>query len=283
MAPSGRAMVFSRCGFIARIERLTAGGNELVPAGFQPGGAVYSRVGTLAYVRGGNTLVVQFADGSRRDVVTLAEGALSALAFSPDGESIAYHITHPTSGGLYMVGIKSGLANRLSDDPDDTSPVVLKDAVMFNRPGADGQPGLMQVGIDGSGERVASPRPRIALDADPAGRVLTMTPARDHLYWFDPATGTEVPGPVIDTPKAASTVHLAPGGRWLVALVGGGGRQVVRLALDRPGAAVEVVRQMADDVSVTSAAIDDTGVPLVTAQQQLGELWIARTAFGTRW
>jgi len=282
VAPSGGAMVFSQCRTLKRLMAIPEDPAHPAP-GAETSEASYSRNGALAYVRRGNTLTVRTNDGQVRDLIALGHGTISELAFAPDGATVAYRVEDKEAGGIYLIALKPSPANRLTEDPHDSNPVMVADALVFTRTDADGAPRLWRVGLDGSNPRVLSQRPRISLDADPRGRLLTMTPARDHLFWMDPATGAETPGPVFSTPKAARTIHLSPDGRWLVALTGGSGRAIMRQALDTPATGPELVQAVADDLSVTAAAIDDAGRVLVTVSSYVGELAIARAAPGTRW
>jgi hypothetical protein len=161
--------------------------------------------------------------------------------------------------------------------------VVTAGAVYFTRVAADGTPQLMRVGVDGTGETLVLKKPRIALGADLRGRVLSITPARDHLYWWDPAAGVELPGPSLVTDKTANVIELSPDGRWLVALVGGSGRRILRIRTDGSTRVPELVRQLGDDQGASGAAIDDSGRPWIALTGQIGELWAVRAAPDTRW
>ena len=156
--------------------------------------------------------------------------------------------------------------------------------LLFTRRSADGAPQLMAVELDGSDERLASPRPRVVLGVDQArGRVLLSAPGRDHLYWWDPRTTLESPGPVLPIDDVSTAIAIAPGGGWLLLLTGNNGQDVYRFPLGGRKLAPDHVYTLPGDVTALLGAIDDRGHPIVEIDSWAGELWLARPAEGARW
>lgn len=127
----------------------------------------------------------------------------------------------------------------------------------------------------------ALPRPRRTVAADLVrGRVLLSSPVGDFLYWWDPRTGREVPGPNLH--QLPHSLAISPDGRWLVVLGGSGGQDVLRADLAR-GDELERVYVLPADVSTRATTIDDRGHPIIAIDRWAGELWQVDAPPGHRW
>jgi hypothetical protein len=158
---------------------------------------------------------------------------------------------------------------------------MLGDTVYFTRDDDAGAPRLMRVSLDGSRIEMASNRPRRSLAVDHrAKRVLLSSPDREFLYWWDPATGVEKPGPRV--PKPVGDVAISPDGRWLLVVQGENGERAYRMRLDR-SSKVEEVYASTGDVTSGEGAIDDDGIAVMQITTWEGELWQLDPPAGARW
>jgi hypothetical protein len=255
--------------------RLAVGDRQVQSAAIGPGGRV-------AYVRrraDTSQVVVQEPDGIEREVVSRAGALIDDVAFSPDGTSIAFVLENGKASGIYLMSLAGGAAaNRLTDDAGDGNPVFVGSELVFTRYGRDRVPRLMRIRTDGSNERVASSRPRRTIGSDWVGRrVLLVSPDLEWLYWWDPVTERESPGPkaAMMKPKNKIGFSLSWDGRWLLYLLGNNGQEIWRQRLG--GASQpELLRLLPDDVTVLRGVIDPSGHAQVVAHRWTGDLWISR-------
>jgi Tol biopolymer transport system component len=294
ISPDGRALVWSDCGPTSELfdvsadpPRVLAGDALLRSPTFGPGGR-------LAYVRvreGASQLIVRDPDGTEREVASPAAAGLGAaihdVAFSPDGGQLAFVLKNTKEPGIYRLALAQGApANRLTEDASDAGPYFAGNALVFTRRDRDHVPHLMQIQTDGRNVRQVSSRPRQTIGADWAGpRVLLASPDHKSLYWWDLITGGESPGPSAKPPQQrapeADFLSLSPNGQWLLYL-GSNHQQAWRLRLDgtsRP----ELLRQLADDRTISGGTIDPSGRAVITVNRWFGDLLIARPPDGARW
>jgi hypothetical protein len=197
---------------------------------------------------------------------------------------IVYVLADPVAPGIHLSYLGGGGApNRLTEDASDDAPFFVGDAVYFTRRNVDGVPAVMRVERDGSGVVQAHPRPRVTLGADLArGRLLLAAPAYDYLYWWDPATGAETPGPKPPAIGRPTDTAVSPNGSWIAFLGGVSGHAIWR-AETAAGAEPVRVHQLPEDQSSLAIAIDDAGHPLVAIDRWAGELWQVPAAIGAPW
>jgi len=279
-------MVWSDCGSSTELVDVSADPPRTVVDDRQVQSSAVGPDGRLAYVRnraGASQIVLRDPDGTDRELMSRPGARITNLAFSPDGRSIAFVLGDVNEPGIYLASTdESRPANRLTEDPSDVRPVFVGDELIFTRHGADRAPRLMRMGVDGTGARLASRRPRRTIGADGVGRrVLLAAPDRPRLYWWDPRTGRESSGPAVGQVEA-DDVRLSPDGRWLLYLAGGNGREVWRLRLDGRSQP-ERVHGFADDVSSSNGAIDASGRATVVVHRWVGDLWIVRPTDDARW
>ncbi|HVV88006.1 MAG TPA: hypothetical protein VHE35_33425, partial [Kofleriaceae bacterium] len=287
VAPGGGALVFSDCDsgggvydLVAAPERSLAPGNL--------GHPVAGLGGTVAFVRTAGTrqaVIVRKADGSLDELVVRDGDHLTDLALAADGGQLAFVATGGAQPGIYLVKTASRAeVNRVTLGHAEEHPVFAGGRLLFTRRAADGAPQLMEVALDGTGERLAGPRPRVVLGVDQRrDRVLLGAPGRDHLYWWDPRARRETPGPVLPIDDVSTAIALSPGGAWLLLLGGNNGQLVYRFPLGPRAVKPDLVHPLATDVSALVGAIDDRGHPIVAVDRWAGELWLARPVEGTRW
>ncbi len=287
VSPSGDALVYSDCkGRSILVDVVDDPTRPLVdePSAIEP---AFGPDGVLAYVR---------VDGARQQIMLLAPGHpsrelvagdgvhYSDLALSADGERLAYVMGDPKRPGIYLATVRTvALPNRLTTDATDATPVFVGDQIVFTRRDPDGLPHLMRVGLDGSDVTRVAGRARITLAAAPDGsRVLVTSPARDFLYWWNPVTGREKPGPKLPRGGAPADVDLSPDGNWLMVIAGPSGQSIWRRRLEGRGR-LEQVAHLRVDQSAMEGAIDDRGHPLVGANLWLGDLWRVAAPAGRPW
>jgi hypothetical protein len=223
--------------------------------------------------------------GKLYEAVRIVGGRYDQLAFSADGRSLAFVLGKADAAGIYAVEVDANRTpNRLTEDAGDSNPVFAGDEIVYTHHDADGSPHLMRMGRDGSHPVRASARPRLTLASDLGHhRVLIASPDRQFLYWWDPATGRETPGPRLGADKAPLVSALSPGGDWFMFMTGGdAGQEVWRVRTDGKSAP-EKVFALGEDVTTVSGAIDDRGHPLLALDTWAGDLWLAPAAAGAAW
>jgi DNA-binding beta-propeller fold protein YncE len=285
VSPSGRSLVYSACTAHTKLLQFV---DNLVrdaePEGDMP---AIGLGGMRAFVRTnehGRALVIRNADGTEREV-TRRKNRITNITISHDGQKLAYVLADSKEPGIYLSEIRGNAApNRLTDQAGDGEPLFFGDSLVFTRWAADGTPHLFQVRLDGSAEAPLGRRPRISVDADADhSRILIASPNRDFLYWFDPTTRTESPGPLLPPGRDPADLALSPDGRWLMVLGGNNGHQIWRYHLDVPDAKPELVHQLGDDFTALVGAIDDDGHPLIAVDTWSGELWLSSSPEHDPW
>jgi Tol biopolymer transport system component len=295
ISSDGRAMVWSDCSATSELFDVSTDPPRILISGYLMRSPTLGPRGRLAYVRardGASELIVRDPDGTEREVARPAGAgigaAISDVAFSPDGGQLAFVIKNTKEPGIYLLALSQDTpAKRLTEDAGDAGPYFAGNALVFTRPDRDHVPHLMQIHTDGSNARLVSSRPRLTIGADWVGhRMLLASPDRKWLYWWDPITGNESPGPPArpppDTATDVGSLSLSPDGRWLLYLGGTNGRQAWRLRLDGTSQS-ELLRRLADGRTASEGTIDPTGRAVIVVNRWIGDLWIARPADGARW
>jgi dipeptidyl aminopeptidase/acylaminoacyl peptidase len=229
-------------------------------------------------------LVVRDPDGIDRELMRRSDAKIADLAFSPDGKSIAFVLQDSKEPGIYLTSTQEfGVPNRLTDDDRDHHPFFTGSELVFTRYDRDRMPRLMRIRTDGSNERVASSRPRATIGSDwPRHRVLLVSPDLEWLYWWDPVTGRESPGPRANLskrvqPGTASDISLSWDGRWLLYLQGNNGQEIWRQRLD-DASPPELLRHLPEDITGWRGAIDPSGRAVIVTYRWSGDLWISWAA-----
>ncbi|HUQ07740.1 MAG TPA: protein kinase [Kofleriaceae bacterium] len=288
ISPSGATLVYSGCNTRSHLHA-TNGPDPKTPI-VEDDYARYPQFGPdrqLGFVSGGLAnahVMVRDATGPLREVVSHGEARITGLAFSDDGQYIAYAVGNAAEPGIYVSDVGGdNTRNRITDQDGDREPVILGDAIYFMRDDASGAPRMMRVSFDGSNVEMASNRPRRTLAVDRRlKRVLLASPGLDFLYWWDPVTGKESPGPVL--PRPMGDIGISPDGRWLLVVVGENGERAVRVRLDQPGKPEpEEVYTSPGDVTGGEGAIDDDGLTVIEVTTWAGELWKLDPPTGSRW
>jgi len=287
VAPDGRVLVGSACGSTTELVDVVAAPDRPLfdEAGLRS--PAFGPDGRLAYVRivgNDSQIAVREPDGTLRELARRPAAVITDLAFSPDGRSIAFVLENTAEPGLYLASTEdSRPPNRLTEDPGDIQPLFVGSDLVFARLGPDRVPRLMRIGADGSGARVVSARPRLTIGVDRLGRrVLLASPDLSWLYWWDPQSGAESPGPPAHPADGVLDIALSPDGQWLIYVAGNNGQETWRLRLDGKSQPVRI-HQLADDVNVRNGAVDDRGHAVIAVHRWAGELWLVRAPDGSRW
>ena len=286
VSPSGRSLVYSDCGTRVVLADVVADPNRSLvqdPVARFPS---YGPAGVFAYLRveqSEGAVMLRERTGVSREIYR-RDGAqtISDVELSPDGSSIAFVVSAPDEGGIYLASTKNNAPpNRLTEGPSDSNPVFVGDDLLFTRHGANNTPVVMRVARDGSTPVRVSTRPRHTIAAA-ANRVLLSSPGGDYLYWWDPATGRERPGPPMP-PTEESHIAMSPNGRWILVLGGNNsGQEIWRVPSDGAGKP-ELVHKLPEHLSSRHGAIDDNGHPLIAIDTWAGDLWLASAPDGTPW
>ncbi len=286
VASDGKTLVLSDCGSQVKLVELGAK-QRVVNDGPNVRDPALSRGGDLAWTRfkrGVHVLMLRTATGEQFQLTHPTLGDVRAPVFSPDGKQLAFVVAGPHPG-LYVIRRQSGSTTgvfaesnpqRLTEDDTDDRPTwTTTGTIAFTR-------------RDGRSYAVHA----IPADGGPARKLATgrrVFGSRDHelvvasermLYWFDPSTGEERPGPQLD--ETPTFLAVSPGGRWLAFAVGGAvGHTIWRKAIagDAPA---ERVGEIATGQTMRELAIGDDGRVLATPTSWSGDLYAVPAPAGTR-
>jgi hypothetical protein len=286
VSPSGKTMVFSDCS--SRTDLLSVLEDPTTPLVDDPRSRfpVAGPGGWLGFVHNDgrtSTLMVRGPDGR---LTTLAggdrEGRFNDLAFDATADQLAYVFQGEEGAGVFVVRtIGSTQPNQITDRTGDAHPAFAGGDLVFNRLGADGAPHVMRVPIGGGDPVLAIQRPRVVVGSDTAhDRVLLASPGLDYLYWWDPRTGRETPGPRTVPGREPQDLEVSPDGAWLLEITSSGGQEVYVGPTDGE---LALAYTLAGDVSTRSGAIDVRGHPILAIDRWGGALWRAPAPDGAPW
>ena len=126
-------------------------------APYWPDGAWSQDDSMLAYVTGESIVILRGGRISRRIPLGEYDSATGGLAWSPDGQRLAYGEGGSDSGSLWLVGIKDGSRSRLAGGGESVSeyPAWSPDGrTIYYRHGSFGDhDGLRAIAPDGTGDR----------------------------------------------------------------------------------------------------------------------------------
>lgn len=278
VSPSGDRIVYSECHTQSPLFEVTSGEPRAVTKYRTTDTPTAGPGGVLAFVvptGHGDSIFLLGADGSQREVVTNDPARISNLAFSADGNRLAYARRHPdgTASGIYEVVVNQpGMPRQITDGAFDEAPVFLDDqTLLFNRPDADQTPRAFTIGRDGTDLRRVPGAARVPVAIDRGrNRVLGWSSDRATLVWWDPRTGatTRGPRPAIDV----GMVSLSPDASWIAFLTREDGGEILRAPIaeaDKP----KRVAKFPLGVSTRFVTVGDDGRVFVDAGIWLGELF----------
>nr|MBA2540253.1 serine/threonine-protein kinase [Deltaproteobacteria bacterium] len=268
VAPDGSALIFSLCRTHTKI--IDASTLETLvddPDGHQPSAA---STGALAWVRTiGKTqvLMLRLPSGRVTQLTSVEQGSVAYPRFSADGKYLVFALALPRAG-LHMIEIdKPGSIRQITKNPSDYYPHWAADnQIAFIQTDEGGSDTLFTVKIDGNDRR----------ELAAASRTLYGTKGNELLvggvkgvFWLDPATGKERPGPPPDgEPEAGNT---SPSGNWVVYQMGSDGHAIYRTRTDG-SAPLELVRRFDSSYFVNKPSITDDGQVILSAGPMYGDL-----------
>jgi Tol biopolymer transport system component/predicted Ser/Thr protein kinase len=274
VSADGAVLVYSDCGQRSQIVDWSDRPPSVIVAGAvarSPTGISTTRLAWVRPVRGVPTLVVRTSEGVDIEVTKPDFGPIASPSMSPDGAQVAFAAGQPHQG-LYTISLIAGAQpQRVSGDRHDRKPVWIdNDRLAFARLDDQTTPTMYASRADGAMMHALSGSARFAIGGN--GReVLAMSSSA--LYWVDPTSGAERPGPSIggiakDEVKDPIT---SPDGHWLVFRTGAEGQVVWRMALDPPSQP-EHLPDLPAGQTIFGAAITNGGHVLMAPDTWSGDL-----------
>jgi serine/threonine protein kinase len=273
VSPSGDALVWSDCGPRQALRDATVKPAADLSVAEHIVTPVAGPGGRIAWVQRGAELVVRLPDGTTV-ALTAADGPTIAGApsFDHEGGRLVF-ARGGDAPGLWTVdaGDPSSL-HQVTAEPGDETPLFLADGSLVFTRVVDGRPSVFRV-HDGGEPAPALTEHRRTVDVDRgSGRVLLRSEDGRYLFWWDPVTRHESPGPRTFAPGSDVTrgISLSPDGAWILYRSGPEGRELWRTP-ERIWDPQPV--KLPPDTLVEAAAIDDDGHALIVTPAMRGELW----------
>jgi Tol biopolymer transport system component len=283
VAPGGKTLVYSECTAYGTVREVGVEPPRFLSEEDRLSDPIAGPGGVVAWMRGRREIFVRTADGTVRNLLGPGHRGevFRSPAFDVPGRQIAFSRSGATRG-IWVADIdRSAPERQVTYSENDFFPVFLADgSIVFSR-GIDGQHHLFRV-VPGQEPTQVLDRPRQTIDIDRStGRVLLRSPDQKFLYWWDPATGKETPGPPTYAPGTENTFDLSisPDGRWLLYQSGPLGHELWRspIATWKP----ELVFKAPESSTMESTAVNDAGHPLVIEKVWHGELFVVDVTRGT--
>jgi dipeptidyl aminopeptidase/acylaminoacyl peptidase len=212
------------------------------------------------------------ASGVERQLTDPSLGRVEFPTFDRRGANLAFQVRGGASPGIYVVAVPPdvGVAHQVSPDlPVQPIAWSADGRVVFTDLDETKQPRVIALDPDGGTRQTLSARSRHVLDLHRGtGELLVI--ARRKLYWYDPASGRERPGPAAP-PDPPTFAALSPAGSWLVFQTGGHAHIFWRLRLDQPGE-LEKVFELGTGETARRAQITDDGHVVVAISTWGGDL-----------
>jgi hypothetical protein len=277
IAPTGQ-LVGSECAPRAALLDVSAAPPEPISDDDLVSAPAAGSGGALAYVRGGRALVVRRGGATQQLGAPVPFGSvMSAPAFDAAESRVAVTITGGEPGLHVYQAQRFVPPARLTTGANDTRAQWLGEVVYFNR-WQDERPWVHRVTLDGREPERALAMERIVVGAAHArGELLLSSNDETRLYWWNPTSGAQRPGPPALAGGLRETYHhaLSPDGRWLMLQLGRQGHQLLRQRLDERGAAAgepERVWTAPSGATMTDGTIGDDGRVIVAPLAWHGEL-----------
>jgi hypothetical protein len=275
VTPDGSQLLYSACSGRSTVVDLETGETLIPdPTAQYPVVGAHGELGWTHEVAGIAVLTVRRA-GRELDVSRPTQGSVLGPTFSPDGKYVAFVGSgkHP---GIFIADLSAdAFITQLTKDPKDTALAWIgSDHLAFSRT-VDTQAHAYVMDVAGSAVRQLTASTRYVYGAR-GKQVLVGT--SDRLFWLDPATGVETPGPAVP-PDNILWISISPNGKWLLYQMGALGRDLYRAKLDAPTAAARApVLIKHFDASYTTnsssiGSITDEGHPIVAPSKWTGDLF----------
>jgi len=266
----GSALLYSACTSHSTVIDLVTGAIVLPDATaqfptFGPGG----ELAWTREVRGVDVIVVRARDGHEVEVTSNAVGSVAGPAFSADGHGVAFVGSGKHAGIFYARVDEPGALHQLTESPHDSG-ATWTDAgdVAFTRTNDVGDFHAYLVTVDGN-ERQLGSGSRTVYATRHADLLVGTS---DKLFWLDPRTRVERPGPA-KPPGSLLWASISPNGKWVMYQMGQLGREVWRARLE-PARAPEFVTQFDASITTSPGAITDDGHPIIAAASWYGDLYV---------
>ncbi len=282
VTPDGSALVYSDCAIHSQI----VDWSEHPPRPFVndpfSSQASLSNGGTVAWVRAINAtkvLMVRGSDGVELQLTDVDFGSISSPTLSPDGLRVAFrgNSMHP---GIWVTPTElTPTRQQLTFDDVYALPVWLDNGQLALTKFADPKnPIVVIVSRDGGNVRRVGNSSRTVVGAH-QGKLLVA--GAEKVYWLDPTTNLEQPGPEVPVHGEIKSMALSPDGHWLLYQGGGENQQIWRQALEPPGP-LEELPALAGGQTVGVGAISNEGHVIIAPQTWSGDLYLVPAKPGTR-